>query len=130
MAKHTELLAKVSIFNGLEEKAVDGLSACLKPATYTKDALIVGAGVGVPLKKRHAIGRHHVELQVSAGGDSIELSPLPADTTLGLVKLPMSSRMVRALVLIGPDGKVAAAYDAVTPADHPAEVIADLDRLA
>jgi peroxiredoxin len=32
-------------------------------------------------------------------------------------------------VLIGPDGKVAASYDAVTPADHPAEIIADLDNM-
>ena len=35
----------------------------------------------------------------------------------------------RVSVLIGPDGKVAAAYAEVTPADHPAEVLADLDRL-
>ena len=30
-------------------------------------------------------------------------------------------------MLIGPDGKVAVAYDEVTPADHPGQVIADLD---
>ncbi len=35
----------------------------------------------------------------------------------------------RVSVLIGPDGKIAAAYGEVTPADHPAEVLADLDRL-
>lgn len=40
-----------------------------------------------------------------------------------------SPRSPRKSVLIGPDGKVAAAYDAVTPADHPAQVIADLDGL-
>jgi peroxiredoxin len=32
-------------------------------------------------------------------------------------------------VLIGPDGKIAAAYEKVTPADHPDEVLADLNRL-
>lgn len=35
----------------------------------------------------------------------------------------------RVSVLVGPDGKIAAAYAEVTPADHPAEVLADLDRL-
>jgi peroxiredoxin len=40
-----------------------------------------------------------------------------------------SARSPRKSVLIGPDGKVAVAYDAVTPADHPAQVIADLDGL-
>jgi len=32
-------------------------------------------------------------------------------------------------VLIGPDGRIAAAYEKVTPADHPAQVLADLGRL-
>ena len=45
------------------------------------------------------------------------------------VSEPDSPRSPRKSVLIGPDGKVAAAYDAVTPADHPAEVISDLDDL-
>jgi len=45
------------------------------------------------------------------------------------VSEPGSPRSPRKSVLIGPDGKVAAAYDAVTPADHPAQVIADLDGL-
>jgi peroxiredoxin len=45
------------------------------------------------------------------------------------VSEPDSARSPRKSVLIGPDGKVAASYDAVKPADHPAEVIADLDRL-
>lgn len=45
------------------------------------------------------------------------------------VSEPDSPRSPRKSVLIGPDGKVAASYDAVKPADHPAEVIADLDRL-
>ena len=40
-----------------------------------------------------------------------------------------SPRSPRKSVLIGPDGKVAVAYDEVTPADHPAQVIADLDGL-
>lgn len=40
-----------------------------------------------------------------------------------------SPRSPRKSVLIGPDGKVAVSYDAVTPADHPAQVIADLDGL-
>lgn len=38
-------------------------------------------------------------------------------------------RPKRMSVLIDPDGKVAAAYETVTPADHPDEVLADLNRL-
>lgn len=45
------------------------------------------------------------------------------------VSEPDSARSPRKSVLIGPDGTVAAAYDKVSPADHPAEVISDLDRL-
>ncbi len=40
-----------------------------------------------------------------------------------------AERAKRMSVLIGPDGRVIAAYEQVTPADHPAEVLADLDRL-
>jgi peroxiredoxin len=32
-------------------------------------------------------------------------------------------------MLIGPDGSVAVSYDEVKPADHPAQVLADLDGL-
>jgi len=35
----------------------------------------------------------------------------------------------RVSVLIGPDGRVAAAYPKVTPAEHPDQVLSDLDRL-
>jgi peroxiredoxin len=40
-----------------------------------------------------------------------------------------SPRASRMSVLVGPDGRVAAAWPKVTPADHPAEVLAALDRL-
>jgi len=40
-----------------------------------------------------------------------------------------SAKPTRVSVLIGPDGKVAAAYGTVKPADHPDEVLADLNRL-
>lgn len=40
-----------------------------------------------------------------------------------------SQRPRRVSVLIGPDGRVKAAYDKVTPADHPDQVLADLNRL-
>ena len=40
-----------------------------------------------------------------------------------------SERPKRVSVLIGPDGKVAKAYAKVTPADHPDEVLADLNSL-
>ena len=43
---------------------------------------------------------------------------------------PDSGRSPRKSVLIGPDGKVAASYDAVTPADHPEQVITDIDQLS
>ena len=36
----------------------------------------------------------------------------------------------RKSVLIGPDRKIAVSYDAVKPADHPDEVLADLARLS
>ena len=39
-------------------------------------------------------------------------------------------RPKRMSVLIGPDGKVAAAYETVTPADHPDQVLEDLNRLS
>ncbi len=45
------------------------------------------------------------------------------------VPLRDTGRTDRVSALIGPDGKVAVAYTTVTPADHPDEVIADLDRL-
>lgn len=45
------------------------------------------------------------------------------------VSEPDSAYSPRKSVLIGPDGKIAVAYDEVTPADHPAQVIADLDGL-
>ena len=35
----------------------------------------------------------------------------------------------RATVLVGPDGRVAAAYGTVTPAEHPYQVLGDLKRL-
>ena len=41
-----------------------------------------------------------------------------------------AARPSRKSVLIGPDGKVAKAYATVKPADHPGEVLADLDGLA
>lgn len=41
-----------------------------------------------------------------------------------------AARPSRVSVLIGPDGRIAASYGSVTPADHPAQVLADLDRLA
>ena len=40
-----------------------------------------------------------------------------------------AERASRMSVLIGPDRRVIAAYGKVTPADHPDEVLADLDRL-
>ncbi|RZO36535.1 MAG: redoxin domain-containing protein [Rhodospirillaceae bacterium] len=46
------------------------------------------------------------------------------------VSEPDSTRSPRKSVLIGPDGKVAVAYDEVTPADHPGQVIADLDGMS
>ena len=39
------------------------------------------------------------------------------------------ARTPRRSVLIGPDGRVAASYATVKPADHPAQVLADLDAL-
>ena len=34
----------------------------------------------------------------------------------------------RVSVLVAPDGRVAAAWGKVSPADHPAEVLAELER--
>ena len=41
-----------------------------------------------------------------------------------------SPRSSRVSVLIGPDGKIAKSYAEVKPADHPSQVLADLDGLA
>jgi peroxiredoxin len=41
-----------------------------------------------------------------------------------------SARPSRISVLVGPDGKVAAVYPKVTPADHPDEVLATLNSLS
>ena len=40
------------------------------------------------------------------------------------------ARTPRRSVLIGPDGKVARSYATVKPADHPDQVLADLDALS
>ena len=45
------------------------------------------------------------------------------------VDLTDSGRTSRKSVLVGPDGKVAKAYDTVKPADHPDEVLVDLAAL-
>lgn len=42
---------------------------------------------------------------------------------------PGAARSGRMSVLIGPDGSVAKAYASVKPADHPDEVLSDLDAL-
>lgn len=42
---------------------------------------------------------------------------------------PDSPRASRVSVLIGPDGTVAESWAKVTPAEHPDEVLAALDRL-
>ncbi len=39
------------------------------------------------------------------------------------------ARSSRVSVLIGPDGRIAVAYPEVAPAEHPEQVMADLDRL-
>ena len=41
-----------------------------------------------------------------------------------------SARPSRVSVLISPDGKVAASYEVVDKAEHPNEVLADLNRLS
>ena len=46
------------------------------------------------------------------------------------VSEPDSARPPRKSVLIGPDGKVAATYDKVTPLDHAGHVIDDLDGMS
>ncbi len=46
------------------------------------------------------------------------------------VSEPDSARSPRKSVLLAPDGTVAAAYNEVTPAEHPDQVLADLEKLA
>ena len=50
-------------------------------------------------------------------------------TAYGAAKMD-SARPNRVSVLIAPDGKVAAVYPKVTPADHPNEVLTTLDNLS
>ncbi len=40
-----------------------------------------------------------------------------------------AEKTTRVSVLIGPDGKIAASYATVKPADHPDQVLADLAAL-
>ena len=40
-----------------------------------------------------------------------------------------AAKASRVSVLIGPDGNIAVGYATVVPADHPDQVLADLDRL-
>ena len=40
-----------------------------------------------------------------------------------------AARASRVSVLIGPDGRIAATFAEVVPAEHPDQVLADLDRL-
>ena len=42
---------------------------------------------------------------------------------------PDAAKASRVSVLVGPDGRVVVAYAEVTPAEHPDQVLADLDRL-
>ena len=46
------------------------------------------------------------------------------------VSEPGSARPPRKSVLIGPDGRVAVTYDKVGPADHPGQVIEDLESIS
>tara|TARA_Y100001970_G_scaffold141271_1_gene173909 strand:- start:343 stop:525 length:183 start_codon:yes stop_codon:yes gene_type:complete len=41
-----------------------------------------------------------------------------------------NARSPRKSVLIGPDGHVAVTYEEVTPADHPEQVISNLDNMS
>ncbi len=52
-----------------------------------------------------------------------------ASVAYGAAADTAAEHAARISVLIGPDGKVAAAYGAVTPAEHPEQVLADLKRL-
>ena len=45
------------------------------------------------------------------------------------VAAPEDERPSRKSVLIGPDKRIAASYDTVKPAEHPDQVLADLDKL-
>ena len=42
MASHTELLRRVSIFDGVSKDALEHLSSCLKTVRFEKDTLVVG----------------------------------------------------------------------------------------
>lgn len=48
----------------------------------------------------------------------------------GACEEPDAGYAARISYLIGPDGRIARAYHTVKPADHPAEVLADLESLS
>ncbi len=52
-----------------------------------------------------------------------------ASVAYGAAENEEAARTSRISVLVGPDGKVAVAYEKVVPAEHPDQVLADLDRL-
>jgi peroxiredoxin len=52
-----------------------------------------------------------------------------ASVAYGAAENEEAARTSRISVLVGPDGNVAVAYDTVVPAEHPDQVLADLDGL-
>jgi thioredoxin-dependent peroxiredoxin len=50
--------------------------------------------------------------------------------SLGVDTMPLIGFHKRQSVLIAPDGKIAKIYKDVTPEKHPAEVLADVEKLA
>lgn len=52
-----------------------------------------------------------------------------ASIAYGAAESADSEKTSRKSVLIGPDGKIAKSYDSVKPAEHPDQVLADLDSL-
>ena len=52
-----------------------------------------------------------------------------ASVAYGAAENEDAPRTSRISALVGPDGNVAVAYDTVVPAEHPDQVLADLDSL-
>ena len=52
-----------------------------------------------------------------------------ASVAYGAAENEEAARTSQISVLVGPDGNVAVAYDTVVPAEHPDQVLADLDGL-
>jgi peroxiredoxin Q/BCP len=99
------------------------------PAITEADAVVLGVSVDDADKQRRFRDEYHLPFPVLSdpGGEvARRYGVFGIERADGSV-LPQARRVT---FIIDPDGRIAEVFDPVTPADHPAEVRAALERLA